>query len=175
MFRRAPVLILLLLFAAAPPAAGAGPHIEPGTLVADGAPDQGALVLLSVHSGFKDAQSVYVVRPVARCRDPSGPGWYAPRLTHELRSAPDLEGRERLGTLDPSALPNACANPVPAPQPPAQATAWARFVDGTLDPFGPVTFPPFDPPSAARAPDSGSDDGVQRLVNDSFRPAVAGA
>ena len=169
------MILLLLLFAVILPASGAGPHLEPGMLVADGAPDQGALVLLYVHSGFKDAQAVYVVRPVARCRDPSGPGWWAPRLTHELRSAPDLEGRQRLGTLDPSALPNACTNPVPASITPGRGTAWDRLVDGTLDPFGPVAFAPFGPPSAARAPDSGSDDGVQRLVNDSFRPAVAGA
>lgn len=140
------VTVLLLLFAVVLPASGAGPHLEPGTLVADGPPDQGALVLLYVQGEYGDAQSVYMVRPVTRCRDPDGPGWYALASVHELRSAPDLEGRQRLGTLDPGALPNACVNPVPAPLPPARATVWDRLVDGTLAPFGPVTFPPFGSP-----------------------------
>lgn len=138
--------MLLLLFAVALPVSGAGPHLEPGTLVADGGPDQGTLVLFYVQSGHKDAQSVYVVRPVARCHDPDGPGWYALPSARELRSAPDLEGRQRLGTLDPAALPTTCASPVPAPLPPARATVWDRLADGILDPFGPVTFPPFGPP-----------------------------
>jgi len=170
MFGRATVLLLLL--AVVLPASGA--HLDPGTIVADGAPDQAVLVLLYVQSGHKDAQSVYVVRPVARCRDSSGPGWYALRFNHELRSAPELEGRQRLGTLDPSALPGTCADPVPSSLPPARATAWDRLVDGTLKPVGPVTFPPFGPPSAAVGMDSGPpDDGVRMIVNESFRPPAA--
>ncbi len=172
MSRRAPVLLLLLLFAAVPPASGAGPHLEPGTLVADGSPDQAVLVLLYVQGGYGDAQSVYVVRPVARCRDPAGLGWYALPSARAGRSAPGLEGRERLGTLDPDALPVACADPVPSPLPPVRGTAWDRLVDGTLDPFGPGTFPPFGTPPAARTADSGSppDNGESRLVEESFRP-----
>lgn len=136
-------LVLLLLIAVVLPASGAGPHLEPGTLVADGAPDQGVIVLLYVQSGHKDAQAVYVVRPIARCHDPTGPGWYASQSVHELRSAPYLEGQQRLGMFDPAAVPTTCASPVPAPLPPARATVWDRFADGTLDPFGQVTFPPF--------------------------------
>ena len=159
---RACRVLFACLFACAAvvlPASGAGAHLEQGTLVADDAPDQAVLTLLYVQSGFKEAQSVYVVRAVARCRDPSGPGWYALRMTHELRSAPELEGRQRLGTLDPSALPATCPYPVPSALPPARATAWTRFIDGTLDPFGPVTFPPFGSPSTAEGMDSGSPDG----------------
>lgn len=136
--------VLLLLVAVVLPASGAGPHLEPGTLVGDGAADRGALVLLYVQSGHKDAQSVYVVRPVARCGDPGGPGWYAPASVHELRSAPELEGRQRLGTLDPAAVPAACAATAPAARAPAR-TAWDRLLDGTLRPFAPLAFPPFVP------------------------------
>lgn len=179
MFRRAPVLLLLLLllFVAVPPAAGAGSHLEPGTLVADGSHDQAVLVLLYVQGGYGDAQSVYVVRPVARCRDPAGPGWYALPPARAIRSAAVLEGGERLGTLDPAALPAGCADPVPSPLPPVAGTAWARLLDGTLDPFGPVTFPAFGATAAVRVTDSGSPDetGASRLVNESFRPAAAGA
>ncbi len=148
MFRRSPVLLLLLLFAAVPPVTGAGPHLEPGTLVAEGSHDQAVLVLLYVQGGYGDAQSVYVVRPVARCRDPAGPGWYAPPSARAIRSAAVLEGGERLGTLDPAFLPACCANPVLSTLPPFARTTWARLLDGTLDPFGPVTFPPFVPPPA---------------------------
>ncbi len=173
MFERAAALLLLLAITL--PASGTGAHLEPGTLVADGGPDQAVLTLLYVQSGFKESQAVYMVRPVARCRDPSGPGWYAPASVHELRSAPELEGRQRLGTLDPAALPTACANPVPSPLSPARDKAWDRFVDGTLDPFGPVTFPSFGLPPATRATDGGSTgDGVDLLVNASFRPPIAG-
>lgn len=34
------------------------------------------------------------------CHDSGDPDWYAPASIHEFRSAPDLEGRQRLGTLD---------------------------------------------------------------------------
>jgi hypothetical protein len=136
-------LIVLLLLAVALPTFATAVQLESGTLVADGGPDQAVLVLLHVDSGFKVSQSVYVVQPVARCRDPSGPGWYALPSVRDLRSAPELEGRQRLGTLCPCALPAACADPVPAPLPPARSSAWNQFVDGTLDPFGPMTFPPF--------------------------------
>ncbi|MEN6519060.1 MAG: hypothetical protein ABFC38_12925 [Methanospirillum sp.] len=174
MFERA--VALLLLLAIALPASGAGAHLEPGTLVADGGPDQAVLTLFYVQSGFKESQAVYMVRPVARCRDPSGLGWYAPVSVHKLRSAPELEGRQRLGTLDLAALPTTCANPVPSPLSPARTTAWERFVDGTLDPFGPVTFPSFGSLPATQTTDGGSpDDGVNLLVNESFLRPVAGA
>ncbi|HIH03667.1 MAG TPA: hypothetical protein HA263_07445, partial [Methanoregulaceae archaeon] len=156
MFERTAALLLLLAIAL--PVSCAGAHLEPGTLVADGGPDQAVLTLLYVQSGFKESQAVYMVRPVARCRDLSGPGWYAPAAVHELRSAPELEGRQRLGTLDPAALPATCANPVPSPSPPARATAWAKFVDGSLDPFGPMTFPPFGSLPATQTTDGGSPD-----------------
>lgn len=143
------LLVCLFISAVLSPAPVAGQqHLEPGTIVADGGPDQGVVVLLYVQSGHKDAQAVYVVRPVSRCRDPGGPGWYANRAIHELRSAPELENGERLGTLDPTAIPAGCASPVPGVLPPARQSAWDRFVDGTLDPFGPVTFPAFGPSGA---------------------------
>lgn len=161
MFRQAPVLFLLLLFAAGPPAAAAGPHPEPGTLVADGSPDQAVLVLLYVQGGYGDAQSVYVVRPVARCRDPAGSGWYALPSARAICSVVVLEGGERLGTLDPAILSTGCADPVPSPLPPAAGTTWDRLLDGTLNPFGWVTFPSFEPPSVAQTTGNGSplDDG----------------
>lgn len=139
------LVLILLLLAFALPASGAGPHLEPGTLVADG-DDQAVLVLLYVQGGYGDAQSVYVVRPVARCHDSDGPGWYGSPSARELRSAAVLEGQQRLGTLDPGALPNTCASPAPAPLTPARATAWDRLTDGDLPPFGLLTFPPFVSP-----------------------------
>ena len=141
-----PVLALLLLLAIALPAPGAGLHLEPGTLLADGGDDQAVLVLLYVQGGYGDAQSVYVVRPVARCRDPDGAGWYGLPSARDLRSAAVLEGQRRLGTMDPGTLPNACANPVPALLKPARATAWNRLVDGSHSPCAPLTFPPFVSP-----------------------------
>jgi hypothetical protein len=138
-------LALLLLFAIALPASGASPHLGPGALVADG-DDRAALVLLYVQGGYGDAQSVYVVRPVARCHDSDGPGWYGLPSARELRSAAVLEGQQRLGTLDPGVLPNACATLGPAPLKPARATAWDRLLDGDLPPFAPLAFPPFVSP-----------------------------
>ncbi len=168
------LLLLLLMFADVPPASATGPHLEPGTLVADGPDDQAVLVLLYVQGGYGDAQSVYVVRPVARCRDPAGPGWYALPPARAIRSAAVLESGERLGTLDPAILPAGCADPAPSALPPARGTTWARLVDGTLDPFGPVTFPAYGTAAAARVTVSGSPDdgGASRLVNESFRPAA---
>jgi len=166
---------LLLLVALALPASAALPHLEPGTLVAGGEPNEGVLVLLYVQSGFKESQAVYMVRPVARCSDPSGPGWYAPVSTHELRSAPELEGRQRLGTLDPNTLPTTCANPVPAPLSPSHATVWDQLADGTLDPFGPVTFPVFGTASVTLSAESGPSGGGGNLLEASYRPPAAGA
>jgi hypothetical protein len=171
-------LTALLLLAVVLPAAGAGPpHLEPGTVVDDDAADRAVLVLLYVQGGYGDAQSVYVVRPVARCRDPAGPGWYALPPARAIRSAAGLEGGARLGTLDPAILPAGCADPVPSPLPPVAGTAWDRLLDGTLDPFGPVTFPTFGTPAAVRVTDGGSpgDGGASRLVEEAFRPPVAGA
>ncbi|MEN6341233.1 MAG: hypothetical protein ABFC89_01605 [Methanospirillum sp.] len=172
-----PVLFAcLFVCAAALPASAADLHLDPGTLVADSGPDQGVMVLFYVQSGFKESQAVYMVRPVARCNDPSGPGWYSPVSTHELRSAPELEGRQRLGTLDPNALPTTCASPVPAPLSPSHATIWDQFADGTLDPFGPITFPAFGTASVTPGTESGSSsDGGNLLVEASYRPPAAGA
>ena len=171
------MLLLLLLFAAVPPVTGAGPHLEPGTLVADGSHEQAVLVLLYVQGGYGDAQSVYVVRPVGRCRDPGGPGWYAVPPARAIRSAAALEGGERLGTLDPALLPAGCAEPALSTLPPGARTTWARLLDGTLNPFGPVTFPSFVPPSGAGSLGGGSPDdgGGSRLVEESPRRFATGA
>ena len=137
MERLAIVLVVLLLLVL--PVWGAGPHLERGTIVADGSADRGVLVLLYVQGGYGDAQSVYAVRPVARCLDPAGPGWYALPSLGELRSAPALESGERLGTVDPDRLPRTCAVPPLASSPPARATTgWERLVEGTLRPFGAI-------------------------------------
>lgn len=138
MQRLAAALVVLLLLVL--PTGGAGPHLEPGTIVADGSPDQGVVVLLYVQGGYGDAQSVYTVQPVARCLDPAGSGWYALPSLGELRSAPHLEGAARVGTLDPDRLPRTCAAPAIEPTPtPRRTTGWDRLVTGTLRPFGPFT------------------------------------
>lgn len=128
------VLILLLVGLST----GAEPYLERGTIVADDGEDRGVMVLLYVQGGYGDAQSVYAVRPVGRCLDPSGPGWYALPSIGALRSAPRLESCRRLGYLDPNRLPSTCAAPAGVEGQPAihQDSGWDRLVEGHLLPFG---------------------------------------
>ncbi len=92
---------------------GAGQHLDRGVIVADDSEDRGVMFLLYVKGGHGDTQSVYVVRPVTRCLDPSGPGWFALPFIGALHSAPRLESCRRLGALDPDRLPSTCAVPAP--------------------------------------------------------------
>ncbi len=135
MERYAATLVLALLLVGL--SSGAGQHLERGMIVTDDGEDRGVMVLLYVQGGYGDAQSVYAVQPVARCLDPSGPGWYALPSVGALRSAPRLEACSRLGSLDPNRLPRSCAAPaitvVPSPH---RETGWDRLVAGTLRPFG---------------------------------------
>ena len=135
------LFLVLFLVLAAPAAAGS---LEPGTVVADG-DGTGLVILLHVQGGYGDAQSVYVVRPVAHCADPAGQGWYALPSIHEIRSAPELEARPRQGMVDPGTLTSTCIAPVDTPDTTRQRSSWDRFLDGTLFPFPELTFPPFDP------------------------------
>lgn len=138
-------MLVLLLAALALPAVAAGTQLEPGTIVAGDGPGPALLVLLHVQGGYGDAQSVYVVQPVARCGDPGGAGWHALPSFHGTRSAPELETREVLASLCPCRLPlpEACANPVGSDERPVSVTGWDRLADGSLDLLGGVTFEPF--------------------------------
>jgi hypothetical protein len=136
-------LACLLVLALALPAAAAGEHLDPGTLVAGDGADDAVLVHLHVPSGHKEAQSVYVVQRVARCADPDGPGWYGTSAARQVRSAPELEMRERLGAICSCQLPlpTTCASAARAR--PAGVSGWDRLVSGTFEPFAPIEFPPF--------------------------------
>ncbi|NLX49230.1 MAG: hypothetical protein GXY82_05040 [Methanospirillum sp.] len=140
--RLALLVLITALVASTSAVFAAGSALEPGIIVADGSEDHGALVLMLVRSGHKDVQSVCVVRPVARCNDPGGPGWYALSPAPGIRSAADLEGRPWLGRIRPAALPAVCREPAcPLSSPPRRSTTWERVLDGTFAPFGPVAHP----------------------------------
>jgi hypothetical protein len=135
-----PALALLFLALLAAPALGAGPSLGPGTVVQDGSPDRAVVVLLSIEVGPKDSQSVYTVRPVFRCLDPGGSGWYGPPSLGMLRSAPELEAARLLGVTNPHRIPSTCTAPAlsPAVDVP-RSTGLDRLMSGSLRPFGPIT------------------------------------
>lgn len=133
-------LTLVLLVTLVGLSSGAGPHLERGVIVADNSEDRGVMVLLYVQGGYGDAQSVYSVRPVARCLDPSGPGWYALPSIGALRSAPRLESCRRLGALEPDRLPSTCAaRALVEGQAVQRESGWDRLVEGALLAFGQFT------------------------------------
>lgn len=136
-------LVLACLVVLVLPVAAADEHLGPGTLVAGDGADDAVLVHLFVPSGHKEAQSVYVVQRVARCADRDGPGWYGTSTARLVRSAPELEMRERLGAVCPCQLPlpDTCASAARAR--PVGVSGWDRLVSGTLEPFAPIEFPPF--------------------------------